>query len=95
MVKEVALERDGEVMEKLPAGVLRVRLKNIGTEIRCKLSWKMKQRHISVIAWDWVKLEINQYDMTQWRITYRYNNYQANEVVEEVVEEKKDNKDIK
>jgi translation initiation factor IF-1 len=70
-------------MEKLPAGVLKVRLKNIGTEVRCKLSWKMKQRDISVIAWDWVKLEINQYDMTKWRITYRYNNYQANEVVED------------
>jgi translation initiation factor IF-1 len=38
MAKEVALERDGEVVEKLPAGVLKVRLKNIGTEIRCKLS---------------------------------------------------------
>ena len=86
MVKEGALERDGEVIEKLPAGILKVRLKNIGTEIRCKLSWKMKQRHISVITWDWVKIEVNQYDMTQWRITYRYNNYQANEVVEDSTE---------
>ena len=90
MVKEGALERDGEVVEKLPAWIMKVKLKNIGTEIRCKLSWKMKQRHISVIAWDWVKVEVNQYDMTQWRITYRYNNYQATEVVESVEGENKE-----
>jgi len=75
MVKEVALERDGEVLERLPAWVMKVKLKDIGTEIRCKLSGKMKQRHISVIVWDWVKVEVNQYDMSQGRITYRYNNY--------------------
>lgn len=83
MVKEGVLERDGEVLEKLPAWILKVKLKSVGTEIRCKLSGKMKQRHISVIAWDWVKVEVNQYDMMQWRITYRYNNYQAQKVVEE------------
>jgi translation initiation factor IF-1 len=33
----------------------------------------MKQSHISVIAGDWVKVEVNQYDMSQWRIVYRYN----------------------
>jgi hypothetical protein len=49
----------------------------------------MKQRHISVITWDWVKVEVNQYDMTQWRITYRYNNYQANEVVEHIEKDTK------
>ncbi len=83
MVKEWVLERDGEVLEKLPAGIMRVKLKDVGTEIRCKLSGKMKQRHISVITWDWVKVEVNQYDMTQGRITYRYNNYQAQAVLEE------------
>jgi translation initiation factor IF-1 len=33
----------------------------------------MKQSHISVIAGDWVKVEVNQYDMSQGRIVYRYN----------------------
>ena len=93
MVKEWVLERDWEVLEKLPAWIMRVKLKSVWTEVRCKLSWKMKQRHISVIAWDWVKLEINQYDMTQWRITYRYNNYQVN-AVEKDVEEEASKKDI-
>ncbi len=75
MVKEAVLERDGEVVEKLPAWVMKVVLKDVWTEIRCKLSGKMKQRHISVIPWDWVKVEVNQYDMTQGRVVYRYNNY--------------------
>ena len=77
MAKDWILERDGEVVEKLPAWILKIKLKDIETEIRCKLSGKMKQRHISVIPGDWVKVEVNQYDMTQWRIVYRYNNYNA------------------
>ena len=77
MAKDWILERDGEVIEKLPAWILKIKLKDIETEIRCKLSGKMKQRHISVIPGDWVKVEVNQYDMTQWRIVYRYNNYNA------------------
>ena len=79
MAKDWILERDGEVVEKLPAWILKIKLKDIETEIRCKLSGKMKQRHISVIPGDWVKVEVNQYDMTQWRIVYRYNNYNAQE----------------
>ena len=79
MAKDWILERDGEVIEKLPAWILKIKLKDIETEIRCKLSGKMKQRHISVIPGDWVKVEVNQYDMTQWRIVYRYNNYNAQE----------------
>jgi translation initiation factor IF-1 len=42
----------------------------------------MKQKHISVIPGDWVKLEVNQYDMTQGRIIYRYNNYGSTQNVE-------------
>jgi translation initiation factor IF-1 len=51
----------------------------------------MKQRHISVIPGDWVKVEVNQYDMTQWRITYRYNNYQVQQAeIKTKGEEEKD-----
>jgi hypothetical protein len=35
----------------------------------------MSQSNISIIPWDRVKMEINQYDMTQWRIIFRYNDY--------------------
>jgi len=79
MAKDWVLERDGEVLEKLPAWILKVKLKDINAEIRCKLSGKMKQRHISVIPGDRVKVEVNQYDMTQGRVVYRYSNYGSNE----------------
>ena len=76
MVKEGVLERDGEILEALPAGFFKVKLKDVETLIRCKKSWKMNQSHISIIPWDWVKVEVNQYDMSQGRIVYRYNDYQ-------------------
>jgi translation initiation factor IF-1 len=36
----------------------------------------MSRSNISIIPGDRVKVEINQYDMNQWRIVFRYNNYQ-------------------
>ena len=87
MVKEVVLEWDGEVLEKLPAWIMKIKLKDVDAEIRCKLSGKMKQKHISVIPWDWVKVEVNQYDMTQWRIVYRYNNYDPKAITSTEVKE--------
>ena len=38
MAKENVLERDGEVLEALPAGFFKVKLKDIDTIIRCKKS---------------------------------------------------------
>jgi len=74
MVKAWILELDGEVIEVLPAGKFRVKLKDMEEVIiMCYKAGKMKQSHISVIEWDNVKVEVNQYDMSQWRITYRYN----------------------
>ncbi len=77
MAKENVLERDGEILEALPAGFFKVKLKDIDTIIRCKKSWKMNQAHISIIPGDWVKVEVNQYDMAQWRIVFRYNDYRG------------------
>lgn len=78
MVKESNLERDWEILEVLPAGKFKIKLKDTDLIIICYKSGKMKQSHISVIQWDWVKVEVNQYDMTQWRIVYRYNDYKNN-----------------
>lgn len=75
MGKEWVLERDGEVLEVLPAWFFKVKLKDVDTLVRCKKSWRMSQSNISIIPWDRVKLEINQYDMSQWRIIFRYNDY--------------------
>lgn len=74
MVKAWILELDGEVIEVLPAWKFKVKLKDMeDIIIMCYKAGKMKQSHISVIEWDNVKVEVNQYDMSQWRITYRYN----------------------
>jgi len=73
MVKQVKLELDGQVVEILPAGKFRVKLKDTDTVILCYKSWKMKISHISVIMDDMVKVEVSPYDMGQGRIVYRYN----------------------
>lgn len=75
MSKENVLERDGEVIEVLPAGTFRIKLKEVDSIIRCKKSGKMQQSNISVIIWDKVRVEVSQYDMNQWRIVYRYNEW--------------------
>ncbi|MCX6824365.1 MAG: translation initiation factor IF-1 [candidate division SR1 bacterium] len=75
MGKEGVLERDGEVLEVLPAGFFKVKLKDVDTLVRCKKSGRMSQSNISIIQGDRVKLEINQYDMGQGRIIFRYNDY--------------------
>ncbi len=77
MVKDqsTTLQLDWEIVEVLPAWKFRVKLKDTDLVIVCYKAGKMKQSHISVIEWDWVKIDVNQYDMTQWRIVYRYNEY--------------------
>ena len=73
MSKDWVVEWDGRVLEALPAGWFKVQLNEVGTIIRAKKSWKMNQAHISIIPGDGVKIELNTYDMNQWRITFRYN----------------------
>jgi len=77
MVKDqsTTLQLDWEIVEVLPAWKFRVKLKDTDLVIVCYKAGKMKQSHISVIEWDRVKIDVNQYDMTQWRIVYRYNEY--------------------
>lgn len=73
MAKSGILELDWEVIEVLPAGQFRVRLKEMDSIILCYKAWKMKQSRISVIEGDCVKVEVNLYAPDKWRITYRYN----------------------
>ena len=85
MAKAGILERDGEVIEPTGGGKFKVKLKDTDMIITCYGSGKMRQAHISIIAGDWVKVEVNQYDMSQGRIVYRYNpaNMRSAAVVEE------------
>jgi translation initiation factor IF-1 len=73
MVKTGVFELDGEVIEVLCAGKFRVKLKEMDLVVTCYGAGKMKQAHIKIIVGDRVKVEINQYDMSQGRIVYRYN----------------------
>ncbi|MDR0607269.1 MAG: translation initiation factor IF-1 [Candidatus Peribacteria bacterium] len=83
MAKEGVFELDGEIIEVLPAGKFRVKLKEMDLVITGYSAGKMKQAHISVIMGDWVKVEVNQYDMSQGRIVYRYNPTKRNQQTEE------------
>ena len=65
MTKEEQLQIDGEIVEVLPMGNYRVKLKDMDTIITCQKAGKMKQAHISVILGDWVKVEPSMYDMSK------------------------------
>lgn len=78
MAKPGTLERDGEIIETTGGGKFKVKLKDTDVVITCYGSGKMKQARISIIVGDWVKVEVNQYDMSQGRIVYRYNPVKQN-----------------
>ncbi len=71
------LEFIGEVTEILPARKYLIRLAEMDTIIiEGTLSGKMKMNRISVMEWDYVKVELNEYEMSKWRIVYRYRSPQ-------------------
>jgi translation initiation factor IF-1 len=77
MVKIEGIELDAEITAVLPAGNYKAKPKDMDIVILCKKSWKMRSKQISVIEWDWVKLEVSPYDMSKGRIIYRYGDYAA------------------
>lgn len=66
------LELNGKILEILPADYYNVQLCTVDITVKANRSWKMKQRRISLLEWDHVKLEISEYDNTKGRIVYRY-----------------------
>lgn len=66
------LEVVWEIIEVLPAGQYKVRLCDMDFVVLGYQSGKMKQNKITIVEWDYVKIEINEYDNTQWRIVYRF-----------------------
>ena len=70
MAKEDILEMTGEVIEKLPNAMFKVRLEN-GHEILCTISGKMRKYYIRILPGDRVTVEVSPYDLTRGRITYR------------------------
>ena len=71
MVKEAAIEVDGEITETLPNANFRVKLEN-GHEDLAHVSGKMRMHYIKILPGDKVKLELSPYDLSRGRITFRY-----------------------
>ena len=60
----------GEVLERLPDSMYRVRLEN-GHEVLARTSGKMRIRHIRVLPGDTVTVELTPYDLSRGRIVFR------------------------
>ena len=65
------LEFQGEVVEKLPNAMFRVKLEN-EHEIIARLAGKMRKFRIRVMPGDKVAVEMTPYDLTKGRITFRH-----------------------
>ncbi|MEQ9121488.1 MAG: translation initiation factor IF-1 [Alphaproteobacteria bacterium] len=71
MSKEELIEFGGEVVEKLPNAMFRVKLEN-DHEVIARLAGKMRKFRIRVMPGDKVSVEMTPYDLTKGRITFRH-----------------------
>lgn len=76
MPKGNKIEVDGVVIEILPGAQFTIRITDPNYPenfvIRGYISGKMRMNYIRIIAGDRVKVELEPYDITKGRITYRY-----------------------
>ena len=70
MAKEDIIEMPGEVVEKLPNAMFKVKLEN-DHELLCTISGKMRKYYIRILPGDKVTVEISPYDLSRGRISYR------------------------
>ena len=70
-MKEELLKLKGEVVEKCPNTLFRVKLENEMT-VLCTLNGKMRKNSIYVLVGDVVDVELSTYDFTKGRICFRY-----------------------
>jgi len=70
MAKEDIIEMAGEVVEKLPNAMFKVKLEN-NHEVLCTISGKMRKYYIRILPGDKVKVDISPYDFSRGRISYR------------------------
>ena len=71
MSKEELIEFGGEVVEKLPNAMFRVKLEN-DHEVIARLAGKMRKFRIRVMPGDKASGEMTPYDLTKGRITFRH-----------------------
>jgi len=70
MAKEDIIEMSGEVTEKLPNAMFKVKLEN-NHEVLATISGKMRKYYIRILPGDKVTVEISPYDLSRGRISYR------------------------
>jgi translation initiation factor IF-1 len=71
MAKEESLKLKGSVTQLLPNAQFKVQLE-VGNEIICTISGKIRRHNINILLGDEVDVEMSHYDLTKGRITYRY-----------------------
>ena len=71
MAKQSVIEQDGTVLEALSNAMFRVELEN-GHVITAHISGKMRMHYIKFLPGDKVKVEMNLYDLSMGRISFRY-----------------------
>lgn len=72
MSKQQVLTMDGVAKEGLSNARFLVELDN-GYEVQATISGKMRQKYIKVLPGDKVRVEFSPYDLSNGRISYRYN----------------------
>ena len=70
MSKEVVIEIEGIVVEKLPNAMFKVELEN-GHQVLAHISGKLRKNFIRILPGDKVTMEMSPYDLTKGRITWR------------------------
>jgi translation initiation factor IF-1 len=65
------IEVEGIVTDILWWGKYKVLISDMDLEVEAYAAWKMKRYNIKIIPWDLVKVELNPYEPTKWRIVYR------------------------
>lgn len=71
MAKQSVIEQYGTVLEALSNAMFRVELEN-GHVITAHISGKMRMHYIKILPGDKVKVEMNLYDLSMGRISFRY-----------------------
>jgi translation initiation factor IF-1 len=71
--KEQVLSVDGTVLEALPNAMFKVKLTSEYDDrvLLGHISGKIRQHNIKILPGDTVTIELNPYDLTRGRITYR------------------------
>lgn len=70
----------GRVVETLPNAEFLIELIDemySGHKLKARISGKMRMNHIKIILGDYVKVELNPYDLNRGRLTFRFHNQAA------------------